>query len=472
VQGIELVNQYLMILWRRGWIIALVFLGAVAVAAAILVMVPPRYDAEATASIDPGFVDPITQTGGMGSTSMMQGNMLELVRSQRVALDVVKRLNLQANPMVQAQYQKSGYLGRESIQDWYAAVMAKYVRPSFVTGSNVLSIRFGSADPNLAALVANAFLAASVDAAVSMKAAAAEQTAQWFAPQLADLRRELADASASLEKFQSQSNVALPTGEAADKESTELTTVTNALSTAKANLVLLQNQLSNDATDLSVDPSDPDLQLLASLKQKLSEAQVWVESSKGSLGANNPKVAAEQSMIASIQKQIPDATARAKDKARKHLNDRIAQTQSLIASLEAEQASAQKALIASQARRNQLQEHYRDVRLRVEQLEAEQKMADQAKLHSKLTFADIANLDRAVPPIEPSFPNPFRVIVIALGAGLALGVALALGVEALDRRVRDPFLLEMATSAATLAVIPVTRRASLLGGPRRLLRAT
>ena len=166
--GIVSVGQVLVILWRRGWIVALTFLTAMIVAGAILLFVPSRYDAEATASIDPGFVDPITQQGGLGSTALMQGNMLELVKSQRVAIDVVDRLNLTTNPKVQEQFRLSGYFGRENIQDWYATLLSKHVSPSFISGSNVLSIKFGTVDPNLAALIANAFLVASVDAAVAM----------------------------------------------------------------------------------------------------------------------------------------------------------------------------------------------------------------------------------------------------------------------------------------------------------------
>jgi polysaccharide biosynthesis transport protein len=408
----------------------------------------------------------------VGSTALLQGNMIELVRSQRVALDVVNRLNLAANPLVQEQYRKSGYLGRESIQDWYAAVLAESVHPSFLPGTNVLSIKFGTNDPNLSAVVANAFLAASVDAAVAMKAASAEQTAQWFAPQLADLRRELVDARAGLEKFQSETNV-VQTASGTDKETTELMTVTQGLSSAKANLTLLQNQLSSDDTDLSVDPSDPDLQLLSSLREKLSSAEVDVESVKGSFGAKNPKVTALESMIASIRKQIPEAREKAKEKAQQHLKERIARTQALIASLEAEQAAAQKAEIAAQVQRNQLQEHSRNVRLRIEELESEEKLAGQAKLHSKLTFADIADLDKAVPPVAPSFPNPTKIIAMTVGAGLALGLMLAFLIEMLDHRVRVPIDLETATGAPLLGTIhALNHSTSPFGSSRRLLRAT
>ena len=473
MEGIVSISQVLTILWRRAWIVALVFLVAMIAAEGILLFSPARYDAEATASIDPGFVDPVTQRGGAGAVELLQGNMLQLVRSQQVGLDVVKRLNLVTNPIVQQQYQKSGYMGRESLQDWYASLLAASVRPSFIPGSNVLAIKFGLGDPNLAAQVANAFLAASVDTAVAMKASSADQTVQWFAPQIADLRREADEARAALEKFQAATNVATPTGTGTDKETTELVTVTQSLSAAKANLTLLQNQLSNDTTDLSVDPSDPDLQLLAGLKEKLSSGELWVELVKGSMGANNPKVLAEQSMIASLRKQIPEVAGKAKENVRTHLKQRITQMESLVASLEAEQAAGQKSLIEAQVRGNQLIEHYRDVNLRIEQLEGEERLASQAKLHSKLNFADIAQLDRAVPPLAPAFPNPQKVILIAVAAGLGVGLALAFLTEILDRRICVPSDLEFATGRPLLGVTLASNTStSPYGTSPRFLRAS
>ena len=93
------VSQILAILLRRAWIVVLSLLTTTIVAGAVLLFVPGRYDAVATASIDPGNVDPITDmTNGAGMIGLMQGNILALVASQRVATDVVRRLNLTENP--------------------------------------------------------------------------------------------------------------------------------------------------------------------------------------------------------------------------------------------------------------------------------------------------------------------------------------------------------------------------------------
>lgn len=144
------IGQVLLILWRRGWIVVLTLVATMSVAIGVLLFVPGRYDAVASASIDQGSIDPVTDAmsgGGASMVMLMQGNMLELVQSHRVALDVVKRLNLAADPAVQESFRRSDSFGRESIDDWMAESLVKSVDPKFPIGTNVLTIKYKSGNP-------------------------------------------------------------------------------------------------------------------------------------------------------------------------------------------------------------------------------------------------------------------------------------------------------------------------------------
>src|SRR6202046_4313036 len=199
----------------------LALLTTVIVAGGVLLFVPGRYDAVATASIDPGNIDPISENGGgLGAIGLIQGNILALVSSERVAVDVVKRLNLTDNPAVQENFRKSPSFGRESIEEWMAAGLVRNVAPTFTMGTNVLAIKYKSGDPNQAALIANAFLASTIDGSVAMKAASADQTARWFAPQIEELRKDVEASRAALEAFQAQTNMVSPT-EGGDSETSQ-----------------------------------------------------------------------------------------------------------------------------------------------------------------------------------------------------------------------------------------------------------
>ena len=461
------VSQILVILLRRIWIVSLALLTTVIVAGGVLLFVPGRYDATATASIDPGNLDPLSDsTGGLGAIGLMQGNILSLVSSQRVAVDVVKRLNLAANPTAQENFRNSPSFGRESIEEWMAAGLVRSVKPEFTMGTNVLAIKYKSGDPNQAALIANAFLAATIDGSVAMKAAEADQTARWFAPQLDELRKELEDARAALQAFQAKANMVAP-GLGGDRETSQYMAIAQELSGAKGGLTALQSRLASGSTDLSNDPSDPDLQILNGLKEKLSTAETDIVASKGVYGANNPKMVAAQTNLVTLRKQIAEAT----DKMRQHLKERIKTVEDQIASLNADQEKAQKSLIEVQAQRDHLSQLQRDVAFRGDELNARERPAEQAKLKSKLTFSDMTVLDKASPPVDPAFPKPFVVMPVGIAAGLALGLILALLAEATDRRVRFPIDLEYSASAPFLGTLDGARASrARISSSRRSLR--
>src|SRR6185369_11496120 len=100
-------QQILLILRKRLWMIGLAFISTIAGAAGILLVVPPRYDALATASVDAGQLDPVTGQASGASTMLriLQGNLVALAQSQRVASEVAKRLNLARDPRIAEAYQ-------------------------------------------------------------------------------------------------------------------------------------------------------------------------------------------------------------------------------------------------------------------------------------------------------------------------------------------------------------------------------
>jgi uncharacterized protein involved in exopolysaccharide biosynthesis len=199
----------------------------------------------------------------------------------------------------------------------------------------------------------------------------------------------------------------------------------------------------------------------------LTAAETDIVASKGVFGANNPKMVAAQTNLVTLRKQIAEAT----EKMRVHLKERIATVQDQIASLEAEQQTAQKSLIEVQAQRDHLNQLQRDVAFRADELNARQRTAEQAKLKSKLTFSDMTVLDKASPPVDPAFPKPLVVMPVGIAAGLALGLILALLAEATDRRVRFPIDLEYSASAPFLGALDGARGSrARIGASRRSLR--
>ena len=238
------------------------------------------------------------------------------------------------------------------------------------------------------------------------------------------------------------------------------------LSTARAGLTALQSRLTTGTTDLSNDPTDPDLQILAGLKEKLSSAEAEVGpprapsaptirrwwpnrriSPSSQADCRRDRENARASERAHRDAASPDHRARGRARSRAEGADRGSRPARPLAQLQ------------------------RNVDFLVEQLNAREKVAEQAKLKSKLTFSDMTVLDKAAPPVEPAFPKPFIVVPVGIAAGLALGLILALLAEAADRRVRFPIDLEYSASAPFLGALDGARRSrSRIGASRRSLR--
>lgn len=454
--------QILSILSRRVWIIILALISTLAGAGGIMLLVPPRYDAVATASIDPGQVDPVTgQASGAQMVRILQGNLIALAQSQRVATEVVKRLNLARDPGMAAAYQNSSSRGRMSVEEWIASEsLLRSLEARFTDGANVMAIKYKTRSPTQAALIANTFMAAFIDSAVEMKTNAAQQTARWFEPQMDKIQAELQAAREKLAKFQRDNNI-LALKDGTDSENSQLVAVTNELSTARSQLVLLQSQTGNAAADARKNLSLlPDSSTLVAIKSNLATVNAEITKQRAEVGENNPKLLNLLATKRSLESQVASEVA-ARGKA---LQDQIA-------FLEKSRAEQLQRMISVQSKRDELLSLQREVDARQEQIDAANKAAGAARLQSRLSFANISVLDKAVPPGSAAFPKFFVVFTLATGAGLGLGVILALLAEALDRRVRVSADLEYAAGApllGTLLSIAPPRRKLAASSPLRL----
>jgi uncharacterized protein involved in exopolysaccharide biosynthesis len=237
-------KQIFNILLRRLWIVLIAFFSTMTGAGIVYLLVPPRYDAVSTASLDTGQTDPVTgQMSGAMSIGLLQGNLVALANSNRVALDVVKRLNLASNRDTIDEYRASASFGRMDINQWLANQIQAKADAKFAPGSNVLSITYKSPSPNQAALLANAFMSTFIDAALERKVESAQQTADWFAPQTDKLRAELNVARDRLTEFQRNAKLLSPGSGGGDSDTSHLMAVTNDLSSEKTELAALQSRL-------------------------------------------------------------------------------------------------------------------------------------------------------------------------------------------------------------------------------------
>jgi polysaccharide biosynthesis transport protein len=441
----------LQVLRRRAWIVWLTLLSTLVGATLVVLLIPPRYEGIATAGIDPSISDPLSgQTTSGPLIGVLQGNLTALVKSNQVALDVVKRLNLDADPSAQAAYQESSDAGLIDIRQWRANQFVDRVDAKFGLGSNVMTITFKGSTPQQAALYANAFMSSFIDAAIAMKGSAAQKAAAWFAPQVERIRADLADSREKLAQFQTKSKLLAPS--AADSENDQLMSVAGDLSRAKAGLVALETQYNEPATTGATSgyAQSIDTQTLSTLRGNLNNIEADIAKTQLETGANNPRLLEKLALRTSIQKQI-QATI---EDYRTKLKDQIATQTAHVASLEKAYAERLGNMITIQAQREQLVSLTRQVSFYQDELERLQRAGSNARLQSQLSFSNIAVIDTATPPTSVAFPKLPIVYGLAIGAGLGLGALFAILAEALNRRLRMGADLQFVTNAPLLGVMP------------------
>lgn len=441
----------LQVLRRRIWILALTFIATLAGAIAVLLVIPPRYDAVATAAMDPSVSDPVSgQASGGQMLGVIQGNLMALAKSTQVALAVVKNLKLDEDAGSRARYYASGQAGLLDIQHYLANQFLDRVDARFGVGSNVLTITYKGNSPQQSANMANAFMSAFIDSAISLKGAAAQKAADWYAPQIEKIRAELLASREKLDRYQADARLLAPTT-AADSESEQLAAVTGELTRAKAELVAMQSQLSAPppTAAASNDAQSIDLQALGALRSSLSNLDSEIATLQSQVGPNNPRLAEKLAARQSILKQIDVHV----DEFRKKLKDRIATQTQKVATIEANYHTRVNQMIGVQAQRERLTMLTRDVAFYQEELDRALKISSTARLQSQLSFSNIATIDVATPPLAVAFPKKIVVMGLACAAGLGLGVLFTLIAEALDRRMRNPQDLEYITAAPLLGTM-------------------
>lgn len=442
--------QILVVLRYRVWLVLGVLCAVVAVVATLSVVLPKRYVAAVSIVVDTKAADPLT--GAILPLQMLPGYLatqLDIIRSHSVALKVVDRLRLADLPAIQDEF-RADTNGVGSIRDWLAdrLLLQLDVRPS--RESSLIDIAYTSADPNISAEMANAFADAYAQTSLELKVDPARRQAGWFEEQVGELRRALEAAQQRLSDYQSEQAIVASAIDRVDLENARLAELSSQLVAAQSVMygAATRRTQMDDALRRGRVDELPDVLgnvLVQNLKAELVRAEARLADVGVRYGTNHPQyvsAAAERDSLAGkLEAEL--ATARgAIDQA-----EQIADRQVAALSDAVEQQKAR--VLELNQQRDTLAVLTRDV----ESARAAYDVAMQRKAHvrleSEINQTEIAVLNPAVPPLEPSFPLVTLNVVLATVLGLLLGAGTALLVEMADRRIR------LRSDLAQLAGVPV-----------------
>ena len=452
-------TQFLLILNARKGIILGVLLFTVCVTSVVSLLMPEEYTATTTLIIDSKSKDPLT--GQMLPSQMFPGYMatqVDVIQSENVAQRVVSELKLADSPGTHEQFMAATE-GKGNISQWLGDLLLKKLDVEPSRESNVISISFSGTDPRFSAAIANAFAKAYVETSLDLRLTPAKQMAAWFDQQIIQLRQNLDDAQQKLTAYQREKGI-VESDERLDVETRRMAELASQMVSAQS-AAFDAGSRTRDSGSLPEVINNPVVQ---GLKAQVSQGEGKLADLAKRVGVNHPDYQRALAEVNSYKVRLADelnlatrgvgATAGAARQRYNELSTAFAKQKTNVLALKQQREEA--ALLA------------RDVQNAQQIYDSALQRYGQSRMEAQSTQTDIAVLNPAVAPTDPSKPKVLLNILLSIFLGGLLGVGAGFMVELLDRRVRSGFDITAGLDIPVLA--EVTKKGRRLENLRRLFR--
>ncbi|QQO17870.1 lipopolysaccharide biosynthesis protein [Bradyrhizobium diazoefficiens] len=424
---------------KRGWIIVPTVLALVASIAAVN-LVTPRYKSEARILIDGRenvFLRPNSDRTEERQALDAEAvtSQVQLVLSRDLAREIIRKNKLAERPEFDPVLQGISPLkslaamvgiGRdpfsmtpeERVLDAYYERLQAYA----VDKSRVIVIEFQSADPDLAARVANSIADGYLVLQQDARQEQAKNASQWYAGRIDELRRNVSEAEAKAEDFRSKSSLFVGTNNTtlSNQQMGEVNTQLNnaralkADAEAKARLIreMLQSGKPIEASEVLNSesirgPSQQRVQLRAQLAEQSS-----------TLLGNHPRIKELKAQLADLDNQIRDEAAKIARSLENDARFASGRVQELSASLE----QLKKQATSTNGQDVQLRALEREAKAQRDLLETYLAKYREANTRETIDTAptDGRIISRAMVSNTPAYPKKLPIVLIATIATLLL----------------------------------------------------
>lgn len=432
--------------WLPAVLAAVLVMGAMV---AYTLLAPKMFTATATLVIDIK-PDPVSSMlyGGAASPAMMN-TQVEVLRSDRVALRVVRNLKLTDVPEIRKLWEKISK-GNGTIEDWLVDFLLKNLDVQVArAGSNVVNVAYRGTDAQFVAAVANAFVQAYLETAVELRVDPAREYSGFFSKQVDDARTALESAQQRLSKFQQAQGI-IATDDRYDVEMQRLNMLSQQLVSMQAQSgesSSRQAQVATNADNLTEVLNNP---LLASLKSDVGRAEAKVQELSSRYGDKHPQVVEARANLAELRTRLAAETRNVTSGVSVSARIDRAREGQVRASLEEQRAK----VLRLKEVRDQSAVLARDVENAQRSYDLLLNRYNQSNLESQNRQSNASMLARATPPGAPSSPKVAANLLIGVVFGLAVGIGVALGLEQFDKRIRVPGDAVAALGLPVIGIMP------------------
>lgn len=432
---------------RARWLPAvLAFVLVLGAAVAYTVLAPKMYTATATLVIDIK-PDPVAAMlyGGAASPAMMN-TQVEVLKSDRVALRVVRNLKLTEVPEIRKLWEKASK-GDGSIEDWLVEFMLRNLDVQVVrAGSNVVNVAYRGTEPQFVATLANAFVQAYLETAVELRVDPAREYSSFFSKQVDDARAALETAQQHLSKFQQAQGI-IATDERFDVEMNRLNMLSQQLVSMQAVSSESTSRAAAAGENLSEVVNNP---LLSTLKADVNRAEARLQELNSRYGTQHPQVVEARAQLGELKTRLAAETRNVTGSVSVSARIDRAREGQVRASLEEQRAK----VLKMKEVRDQGSVLQRDVENAQRSYDLLLNRFNQSNLESQNRQSNASMLARATPPAAPSSPKKAANLLIGFFFGIAVGLGVAFLLEQLDKRIRVPSDAVNALGLPVIGIMP------------------
>jgi polysaccharide biosynthesis transport protein len=453
---------------KRGWIIVPTVLALVASVAAVN-LVTPRYKSESRILIDGRenvFLRPNSDRAEERQALDAEAvtSQVQLVLSRDLAREIVKKNKLAERPEFDPVLQGISPLkslaalvgiGRdpfsmtpeERVLDAYYERLQAYA----VDKSRVIVIEFQSADPDLAARVANSIADGYLVLQQDARQDQARNASQWYAGRIDELRRNVSEAEAKAEDFRSKSSLFVGTNNTtlSNQQMGELNTQLNNARALKADAEAkarsIREMIQSGKPIESSEVLNSESMRTPSQQRVALRAQLAEQSS--TLLGNHPRIKELKAQLADLDTQIRDEAAKLARTLENDARAAAGRVQELSASLD----QLKKQATSTNGQDVQLRALEREAKAQRDLLETYLAKYREANTRETIDTAptDGRIISRAIVSNMPAYPKKLPIVLIATIATLLLSSGVVVTGELL--RQTAPRAVAVFTPAQTRA---------------------
>lgn len=465
------VRQFLLILYARKKIILWTLLATVALALGWSLIQPKTYKATASVLLNYKGIDPLT---GMAVPSqLMPGYMatqIDIIGSKNVARHVVDALHLAQSPAVVQQFNDATN-GKGDVRDWLADLLLRKLDIVPARESSVVEVSFKGSDPTFAAAVANAFAEEYQKLTVQLKTEPMKKTSSYFNEQTKQLRDNLEAAQARLSKYQQEKGIVSLDMNRVDVELQRLNDLSAQLVAAQA-AAMEANSREHVAGAGANSPDVANNALVQNLRVGLASAEGKLADTSARYGRNHPQYQAARAEVDKLRAELNTAMGNVT----KSVGNNAAVLRQREADLKNAVAAQKTRVLELNRARDELGVLLKDLDSAQRAFDAASQRFSQTRIEAQSEQSDVAILNPAVAPVDPSGPRVLLNTLVSIMLGTILGVGLAMLLELLNRPIRSSSDLKDMLGIPVLGTIEWKPgrgqggRLAALMAPRRLLR--